>query len=117
MEKSLTLTIDSGDVNNAFSLVLSGVANNICRCFCFNRPPLPRRFLPRAFLPLLRDNGLKVGDSSSSSTTIRRLRSFDMPDVRAVVGVVGMVKLTDADGLSPSFTCDDDGVRAFGVSN
>lgn len=117
MEKSLTLTIDSGDVNIEFSWALSGVVNNICRCFCFNRPTLLRRFLPRGFLPVLRDNGLKVGDSSSSSTTMRRLRSFDMPGVNAVVGVVGIAKLADADGLSPSFTSDDDGVRAVGISN
>lgn len=43
-----------------------------------------RRFFPRIFL-LLR-NGLKVGDSSSSSIIIRRLRSF------GTLGVVGDIK-------------------------
>lgn len=103
-------------MNIALSLALSGVANSIGRCFCFNRLARLRRFLPRIFL-LFRDNGLKVGDSSSSSTTMRRLRSFDMLGVNAVVGVVGIAKLTDADEFSSSFTCDDVGVNASGISD
>lgn len=90
----------SGDVNIMLSSTdrssgKGGESNSIFRCFRLSKLFRLRLFLPRDFL-LLR-NGLNVGDSSSSSTTIRRFRSFMMlvdgvvtiDDIPSVAGVVG----------------------------
>lgn len=70
-------------MNTEFSFVLSD-GDNSCAFRCFFNSKFRFRFLPRIFLVLR--SGLNVGDSSSSSIIIRRLRSF------GTLGVVGDIR-------------------------
>lgn len=93
VERVFKLTIPSGDVNTSESALTAAFSGEVCKSIlrCLNRPPRP--FRPRPLIRLLLlESGLNVGDSSSSSMMMRRLRSLAAALVSCTpdIGVSGM---------------------------
>lgn len=113
----------SGDVNirrSSVGLSIDSGGDKSCsfRCFRFSKLLRLRLFLPRAFLLLL--SGLNVGDSSSSSTMIRRLRSLAaLVDGVLIIGVMSSVIWTGGESMSIhwlSFNSGDSFMAAVNVA-